>query len=71
MIPEIDGWKILGRISENPVTKDIPVVICTVLPQEELAHSLGALAFLKKPFSRYELLSILDQLVELKASEFH
>jgi len=71
MIPEIDGWKILGRISENPATKDIPVVICTVLPQEELAHSLGALAFLRKPFSRYELLSILDQLAELKASEFH
>jgi CheY-like chemotaxis protein len=71
MIPEIDGWKILGRISENPATSDIPVIICTVLPQEELAHSLGAVAFLKKPFSRYELLSILDQLVELKASEFH
>ena len=71
MIPETDGWKILGRISENPDTRDIPVIICTVLPQEELAHSLGAIAFLKKPFSRYELLSILDQLTELKASEFH
>ena len=71
MIPEIDGWKILGRINENPDTSDIPVIICTVLPQEELAHSLGAVAFLKKPFSRYEFLSILDQLVELKASEFH
>ncbi len=71
MIPEIDGWKMLGRISENPATRDIPVIICTVLPQEELAHSLGAVAFLKKPFNRHDFLSLLDQLVEIKESEFH
>ena len=71
MIPEIDGWKTLGRLSENPATRDIPVIICTVLPQEELAHSLGAVAFLKKPFNRYELRSLLDQLAEMKESEFH
>ena len=71
MIPEIDGWKILGRLKENPATQDIPVIICTVLPQEELAHSLGAVAFLKKPFSRYDFRSLLDQLVEIKESEFH
>jgi CheY-like chemotaxis protein len=71
MIPEIDGWKMLGRISENPTTRDIPVIICTVLPQEELAHSLGAVAFLKKPFNRLDFLSLLDQLVEIKESEFH
>ena len=71
MIPEIDGWKMLGRISENPATRDIPVIICTVLPQEELAHSLGAVAFLKKPFNRHDFLSLLDPLVEMKGSEFH
>ncbi|MEN8241605.1 MAG: response regulator [Chloroflexota bacterium] len=71
MIPEIDGWKMLGRISENPVTRAIPVIICTVLPQEELAHSLGAVAFMKKPFNRHDFLSLLDQLIEIKESEFH
>ncbi|MEN8172338.1 MAG: response regulator [Chloroflexota bacterium] len=71
MIPEIDGWKMLGRISENPMTREIPVIICTVLPQEELAHSLGAVAFLKKPFNRHDFLALLDQLVEIKESEFH
>lgn len=71
MIPDIDGWKTLGRLSENPATQDIPVIICTVLPQEELAHSLGAMAFLKKPFNRYDLRSLLDQLVEMKELEFH
>jgi CheY-like chemotaxis protein len=70
MIPEIDGWKILGRINENPATSDIPVIICTVLPQEELAYSLGAIAFLKKPFNRHDFLSILDHLVEAKGLEF-
>jgi CheY-like chemotaxis protein len=65
MTPEIDGWKTLGRLSENPATQDIPVIICTVLPQEELANSLGAVAFLKKPFNRYEFRSLLDQLVDM------
>ncbi len=64
MIPQIDGWKLLGRFREHPATSKVPVIICTVLPQEELAISLGAVAFLKKPFSRQDFLAALDPWVE-------
>jgi twitching motility two-component system response regulator PilH len=64
MIPQIDGWKLLGRFREHPATSKVPVIICTVLPQEELAISLGAVAFLKKPFSRQNFLAALDPWVE-------
>jgi CheY-like chemotaxis protein len=61
MLPGIDGWEVLGRLRENPVTRDIPVLVCTILPQEDLALTLGAAAFLRKPVSREHLLAALDQ----------
>ena len=59
MLPGVDGWELLGRLREHPQTRDIPVVICTILPQERLALALGAAALLQKPFTRDALLSML------------
>jgi len=63
MMPEVDGWELLGRLSSHPVTADIPVVVCTILAQRDLALLMGASAFLRKPFTRGELLAVLDELV--------
>jgi CheY-like chemotaxis protein len=41
----------------------IPVVVCTILPQEDLALALGAAGFLRKPVSREDLLAVLARLV--------
>ena len=49
MMPELDGWELLQRIRSNPVTQDIPVVVCTVFNNAELAYALGATYFLHKP----------------------
>jgi len=62
MLPGVDGWELLGRLREHPQTRSIPVVICTILPQEKLALALGAAAFLQKPFTRDALLSMLASL---------
>jgi CheY-like chemotaxis protein len=59
MMPQIDGWKILGMLREHPTTEGLPVVICTVLTQERLARSLGAADYLRKPFTRHDLLTVL------------
>lgn len=63
MLPEVDGWELLGRLNEYPETSDVPVVVCTILPQEQLALSLGAAAFIPKPVGRSELLATLDRLL--------
>ena len=63
MLPGVDGWELLGRLREHPKTRDVPVVVCTILPQEQLALSLGAAAFIPKPVSRLELLATLDRLL--------
>lgn len=61
MLPGIDGWELLGRLREHPKTRTIPVIACTILPQEQLALTLGAAAFLRKPISREALLTVLDR----------
>ena len=62
MMPEVDGWDILGQLRRDAQTRDIPVVVCTILPQEELVRSFGVEGFLLKPVSRRDLLAALDGL---------
>lgn len=61
MLPGMDGWELLGRLREHPQTGQVPVIVCTILPQEPLALALGAAAFLRKPISRAALLAALDR----------
>lgn len=63
MLPEVDGWDLLGRLREHPQTREIPVIVCTILPQAQLAAMLGAAEFIAKPVRREALLTALDRLV--------
>jgi CheY-like chemotaxis protein len=62
MLPEQDGWDILQALKSQPGARDIPVFICSVLMQRELALSLGATGFLQKPFTPNALQAALDGL---------
>jgi CheY-like chemotaxis protein len=64
MMARIDGWELLGRLRSNPSTSHVPVIICTIMAQQELALSLGAAGFLKKPVTRQDFLAALDRLVD-------
>lgn len=61
MMPGIDGWDLLAQLRHHPETSGIPVIVCTVLPQRELALSLGASGFIRKPTTRQEFRSQLEQ----------
>ena len=62
MMPTQDGWEILQALKSDPVTRSIPVIICSVLEDPELARSLGAVAYLQKPISQADLLDVLSRL---------
>ncbi len=64
LLQDIDGWELLGRFRAHPRLGDQPVIVCTILPQRDLALSLGAAAFLSKPLSQRQLLSVLDAQVD-------
>ena len=59
LLADEDGWQILQQLLSTPETAQIPVIVCSVFNDPELAHSLGATAFLTKPLRRPQLLSAL------------
>jgi len=62
MMPEMDGWELLQRLRTHPHTATIPVIICSVFDDPELAYSLGASLFLPKPVGRDDILNALHGL---------
>lgn len=62
MMPGRDGWDVLQTLLNQPDTRHIPIIVCSVLKQKELALSLGATAFLEKPVTEQALLSVLAAL---------
>jgi signal transduction histidine kinase/DNA-binding response OmpR family regulator len=64
ILPDIDGWKILQELKSSGTTRDIPVIITSVLQDEETGFSMGAADYIVKPVSGRELLSRLERLRE-------
>ena len=62
MIPSQDGWEVLQALRNDAATQAIPVLICSVLDDPELARSLGAAGSLRKPVSQSDLLCALERL---------
>jgi len=63
MMPEHDGWDVLGAIREREAGKATRVVVCSVIDDPELAFALGADAFLLKPVRRAALVRTLEQVL--------
>jgi CheY-like chemotaxis protein len=63
MMPTMDGWQVLRSLKQNPITEHTPIIVCSVLKEPELATSLGARAYLKKPVDRLELLATLERVL--------
>lgn len=59
MMPEEDGWEILVQLKQRPATRQIPVLICSVVNEPTLGESLGAAGYLTKPVSQEALLAVL------------
>ena len=59
LMPSADGWEILQSLRADPGTARLPVVICSVLPDQDLGLSLGVTDFLHKPITRASLLQTL------------
>lgn len=62
MMPMVDGWEILQSLRSNEKTKLIPIIVCSAWEASDLARSLGAVNFLKKPITQRDLLNALRQI---------
>lgn len=60
LMPGMDGFEVLKRLRENPVTKDIPVIFVTALideDDEQKGLELGAVDYIHKPINNVVVLS--------------
>jgi len=51
LLPETDGWQALNDLKEDPITRNIPVVLLTIVDKKALGFKLGAAAYLLKPLN--------------------
>ncbi len=59
LLSQTGGWEILQALKTDPRLAPIPIIICSVMNEPELAASLGAAACLRKPVRQAELLECL------------
>jgi signal transduction histidine kinase/DNA-binding response OmpR family regulator len=57
-----DGWQVLHELKANVSTRDIPVVVLSIVDDKELGYRLGAFDYLVKPFDQEAILSALTRI---------
>jgi PAS domain S-box-containing protein len=62
MMPGIDGWQILDKLKNDPSTRNIPVIVCSIIEDLEKGFNLGATDYLVKPILEDDLVNALDRL---------
>jgi CheY-like chemotaxis protein len=58
-LPGIDGWAVLKALQAEPETRDIPVIVVSIVDERARGAAMGAAGYLVKPIGREELLSAL------------
>ena len=65
MLPNKDGWNTLKALKENPDTKDIPVILISILGDKNVGFGLGAYEYFVKPIEPEKLLKVFNRLENL------
>jgi len=63
MMPSMDGWTVLSRLKEDAALSAIPVVMNTLVEDEDLGCALGASDYLIKPVEEKTLLQTVGKWV--------
>jgi len=72
MLPDTDGFKICGKLKENKITAEIPVIFLTAKTETEdkvKGLELGAVDYITKPFEAVEVIARVRTHVQLKKSK--
>ena len=68
MMPYMSGMEVLQKIRENPQTKDLTVILLTVVPKGEISleemKRLGVEQFISKPFEIEQLVKIINKILK-------
>jgi len=63
VLPDASGWAVLADLKADHLTRDIPVVVVSILDGRETALDLGAVAYVEKPIRPAELVSAVEDVL--------
>ncbi|MFZ5948255.1 MAG: response regulator [Stygiobacter sp.] len=58
-LPQVNGLELLKKIHEHPKTKNLPVIVCSVEPEQQKAFMMGAVEYFIKPINYNYLVEVL------------
>ncbi len=61
MLPKKDGWEVLNELKSDLSTKNVPVIITSMVDNKDLGFALGATDYLVKPVDKESLINTLSQ----------
>jgi len=61
MMPGMNGWEVLHQLKADAATRDIPVLVVSIVDNREMGYHLGASDYLLKPLDRDAVLSALGR----------
>jgi len=64
IMPNMDGFQVAKAIKEDPLIKDIPIIILSVLSQDKKKFTQGIADYISKPFKPDELVAIIKEALE-------
>ena len=59
MMPGMDGWEAISRLKGDPETRDIPLIVVSIIDNKDLGFRLGADEYLLKPVDKESLIQVL------------
>ncbi|HOT90649.1 MAG TPA: GAF domain-containing protein [Anaerolineae bacterium] len=62
IMPGKDGWQIIQELRADPETRDIPIIVCSIMGEADKGLSMGVADYLVKPISEQDLLDALRHL---------
>jgi signal transduction histidine kinase/DNA-binding response OmpR family regulator/putative methionine-R-sulfoxide reductase with GAF domain len=68
IMPNRDGWQLIQDLKTDPETRNIPVVVCSIVSAADKGLSMGVADYLVKPVTERDLLKALARLAEGGAS---
>lgn len=69
LMPGLNGWDVLSTLKADPATASIPVVMLSVLDDQQTARDQGAALLMTKPLDGNKLRGLLEQLREEPAAQ--
>jgi len=62
LMPYKDGWQLLYELKADASTRDIPIIVLSIVDNKALGYQLGAFDYLLKPFDREAILATLTRI---------